>query len=76
MRGTRYGLLLVVAVVAFAIAFATARALAGDGSSTEATQPQSRSYEPVTIDNLDRVPQIKPLRSNPGGPPAAAGAPE
>jgi hypothetical protein len=63
-----------VALVAFAIAFAVGRALAGDGSETEPSQPQPRSYEPVTIDNLERVPQIKPLRSAPGAPPPAATA--
>ena len=74
MRVRRYGQLLVVAIVAFAIAFAAGRALAGDGSENQPGQPQPRSYEPVTIDNFDRVPQIKPLRSAPGAPPPAATA--
>ena len=63
--------LLVVTVAAFAIAFAVARGLAGGGSDDGGSQPAPRSHAPVAIDNLERMPEIKPLRSAPGAPPPA-----
>jgi hypothetical protein len=61
--------LLAVALVAFAIAFAVARAMSSGGSENHPAAPQPRSYQPVAIDNLERVPNVKPLRSTPGAPP-------
>jgi hypothetical protein len=62
--------LLAVALIAFAIAFAVARAVSGGSSEDAAAAPQPHSYQPVAIDNLEKVPDVKPLRSNPGAPPA------
>jgi hypothetical protein len=63
--------LVVAAVVAFAIAFVAARAIAGDDAA-QVSAPVPRSHAPVAIDNLERPPAIKPLRSAPGAPPAPA----
>ena len=70
-RVRRYGFLLLAAVAAFAIAFAIARAV-GDSGSEPAATPAARSYAPVAIDNLERMPEIKPLRSAAGAPPPEA----
>ncbi len=70
MRRRRIANLLVLAVAAFVIAFAVARAAGGGDSSEAASQPAPRSFEPVAIENLDRTAQVKPLRSAPGTPPA------
>jgi hypothetical protein len=71
VRSRRLGFVLLAAIVAFAVAFAVARAAAGGGSETAAA-PAPRSYAPVAIDNLERMPEIKPLRSAAGAPPVPA----
>jgi hypothetical protein len=56
--------------VAFALAFFVARAVAG-GDEPPAPEPvQALPVQPVTVNNLERAPTMKPLRSIAGGPPA------
>jgi hypothetical protein len=63
---------LAVALVAFAIAFAVARAASGGPPKDRVAAPQPHSYQPVAINNLEKVPNVKPLRSAPGAPPATS----
>jgi hypothetical protein len=74
--GRRQAVLLAVAltVLAFAIAFVVARAVAGDSDSTAPGPAEPLPAQPVTIDNLERAPTIKPLRSIAGEPEPAAGS--
>jgi hypothetical protein len=55
-------------VVAFAIAFVLAHGSGGNsgGSAPEPVQPLPLA--PVSINNLERAPSMKPLRSVAGGP--------
>ena len=75
--GRRSAVLIAIAltVVAFAIAFAVARAAAGDSDSAAAEPVEALPVQPVSIDNLERAPTIKPLRSIAGAPEPAAGEP-
>jgi hypothetical protein len=74
VRRRRIANLLVLAVAAFVIAFAVARAAAGDNAGAS-DPPTPRAHAPVAIENLERMPDIKPLRSVAGGPPGASEAP-
>jgi hypothetical protein len=67
---------LIVAVIAFAVAFAGARALVSDDPAPHAVPLRDVPAAAVTINNLERAGTIKPLRSAAGAPPATtAGAP-
>ena len=73
--GRRPAVALAAVLVAFALAFAIARAVAGgDGSSDPATVQELPAAN-VSIENLDRAPTIKPMRSVAGAPPASAPRP-
>jgi len=75
-RRRAVALAVAAAVVAFALAFAVARALSG---GSEAPPPEAVEPLPapaVSIENLERAPSMKPLRSAAGAPaPAAVGEP-
>ena len=58
-------------MAAFVIAFVIARAVSDGGSPDPSAPPAPRSHAPVAIDNLERMPDIKPLRSVAGAPPPA-----
>jgi hypothetical protein len=66
---TRWPTLALVAALAFGGAFFAARALNGDGGSSNSKKVELLSAPAVSIDNLERVPTMKPLRSAPGSPP-------
>jgi len=61
---------LLAGVLTFAGGFAAARALSGgdDGGGTAAKPVQQVPEQLVTVNNLERAPSIKPLRSVAGGP--------
>jgi len=62
---------LVVTAIAFAGGFAAARVLDGDGNGDAeptATSVRELPRRLVTINNLERAPSIKPLRSIAGAP--------
>jgi hypothetical protein len=60
----------IAALVAFALAFAIARGVAGDSDEPTAEAAQPLPAPAVPIDNLERAPTMKPLRSIAGEPPA------
>jgi hypothetical protein len=72
---------IVLAVTAFAGAFLIARSAAEGPAETAAQPAEPLPVQPVTINNLERAPSIKPLRSvagepAPGAPATAVPAPE
>ena len=70
VAGRRSAVLIAIALaaVAFAIAFAVARTTAGDSESTAAAPAEPLPVQPVSVNNLERAPSIKPLRSVAGEP--------
>lgn len=72
----RWALALLAGIVAFAGSFAIARAVTDDGDAASAMPTRQLPEQPVMINNLERAPTIKPLRSVAGAPPAAAEAQE
>lgn len=62
-------------VLAFAVAFFAARTLAGDSEAATAKPIEPLVAQPVPVNNLERAPTIKPLRSVAGEPAAGAPAP-
>ena len=72
--GRRSAVVVVAALVAFALAFAVARAIAGGSDGTDATPVRDLPAGEVAIENLERAPSIKPLRSIAGEPSSPAPA--
>jgi hypothetical protein len=60
--------LAIVAVAAFAIAFGVARSVAGDDPPPRAEAAEPLPAPPVPVNNLERAPTMKPLRSVAGVP--------
>jgi hypothetical protein len=54
--------------VAFAVAFVVARSASGGSGSAAAEPVEPLPVQPVTVNNLERAPTIKPLRSVAGEP--------
>jgi hypothetical protein len=69
---TRLAVLALVAVLAFAGAFATARTVGRD-DAPPAARVERMAAPLVKIANLDRAPTMKPLRSVGGAPPTLVG---
>jgi hypothetical protein len=61
-------LAIVLAAVAFAVAFAVARSAGGGSENASAEPVEPLPVRPVTVNNLERAPTIKPLRSIAGEP--------
>jgi hypothetical protein len=61
--GRRPAVALAVALVAFALAFAVARAVAGGSGASDPAPVQELPAANVSIENLERAPTIKPMRS-------------
>ena len=63
--GRRSAVVLAVALaaLAFAVAFAIAHGTGGGSDPVAADPPEPVPVQPVTINNLERAPSIKPLRS-------------
>ena len=72
--GKRSLVVLAVALtaLAFAVSFFAARALTSDSEAAAAQPIEPLTAQPVTVNNLERAPTIKPLRSIAGEPPAGA----
>jgi hypothetical protein len=68
-------LAVVLAALAFAVAFFAARTLGSDSEAATAEPIEPLTAQPVPVNNLERAPTIKPLRSVAGDPPAGAPAP-
>lgn len=68
----RWALALVAGAVAFAGSFTVARAVTEDDDAGQAMPTRQLPGRLVTINNLERAPSIKPLRSAAGAPPAPA----
>ena len=64
-----FAIAIAAAVAAFAIAFGVARGLAGDSSDSTAEPIQPLPAPAVSIENLERAPTIKPLRTAAGEAP-------
>ena len=64
----------VLTALAFAVAFFAARTLSNDSEAAAAKPVEPLVAQPVTVNNLERAPTIKPLRSIAGEPPAGAPA--
>jgi hypothetical protein len=61
--GRRPAVALAAALVAFALAFAVARAVAGGDEASDPAPVQDLPAATVSIENLERAPTIKPMRS-------------
>jgi hypothetical protein len=59
---------LVAFALAFALAFAVARGMASDSTEAASEPAQPLPAQPVTVNNLERAPTMKPLRSIAGEP--------
>jgi len=60
--------LAIVAIAAFGIAFAVARGVSGGSDTPTAETAEPLPAPAVSIDNLERAPTMKPLRSVAGEP--------
>jgi hypothetical protein len=61
--------------LAFAVAFFAARTLGGESEAAGADPIEPLTAQPVPVNNLERAPTIKPLRSVAGELPPAPGEP-
>lgn len=61
-------MLAVVAIAAFGVAFFVARAASDEPDPPAPQTAQPLAVPPVTINNLERAPSMKPLRSVAGEP--------
>jgi hypothetical protein len=66
--GSAIAIGVVALVAAFVIAFAVARGSGGDSGAAPAKPAQPVPAAPVSVNNLERAPSMKPLRSIAGGP--------
>ena len=73
--GRRSAVAIAAALVIFVLAFAIARAVAGSGGDGDPAPVRDLPAAEVSIENLERAPSIKPLRSIAGTPPATANQP-
>jgi hypothetical protein len=58
----------IATLVAFALAFAVARGMASDSGEPAPEPAQPLPAQAVTVNNLERAPTMKPLRSIAGEP--------
>ena len=61
-------LAVVALLVSLAITFAVAHGTGGDNAPDHSPPVRPLPVAPVPIDNLERAPKMKPLRSAAGGP--------